>query len=401
MACGEEQSWPERLDTPGRKRVLALDGGGVRGALTIGVLTEMEARLRERHGRPDLVLADVFDLIGGTSTGAIIAGGLALGMSCRQLEDLYRRLGPRVFGRSFRTPFVQARFDPDRLHAVLRSELGDATLGTAPWKTGFAAVAKRVDTASPWVITNCPRARYWHGDPDEVRAEPDPAKRQVVANADYELARVIQASAAAPFYFDLARIEVERGKPGIFFDGGVSPHNNPALQLAMTALVPAYGFGWKAGADRLTIISVGTGLPRPRRPRWIARRVLSVWKAMGAMLSMSYDAAQLPTSVLQWLGTSPQAWRINSEVEGLTAASPGPDLWTFLRYDAPLEAQWLAERLGMQADERALARLARLDAAAHIPELYRIGRAAGRRLIEPSHLACLDGERAPALKKAA
>jgi uncharacterized protein len=66
----------ERLLAPGPKRVLALDGGGIRGILSLGFLARMEALLRGRHGRPGLVLADYFDLIGGTSTGSIIAAGL-------------------------------------------------------------------------------------------------------------------------------------------------------------------------------------------------------------------------------------------------------------------------------------------------------------------------------------
>src|SRR6202007_1787110 len=99
--------------------------------------------------------------------------GLALGRSADDLAELYRRLGPRVFqGGGLRVPLVQPRFDPKRLEKVIREELGDVTLGAADWKTGFAAIAKRVDTGSSWVLTNCPRARYWEGSPEEIAAEP-------------------------------------------------------------------------------------------------------------------------------------------------------------------------------------------------------------------------------------
>ena len=90
---------------------------------------------------------------------------------------------------------------------------------------------------------------------------------------------MVQASAAAPFYFDMVRLEVTQGDPGAFFDGAMTPHGNPALQLAMTALAPAYGFGWQAGADNLLIVSVGTGQQRPSarsgpraRPGWRSGR---------------------------------------------------------------------------------------------------------------------------------
>jgi predicted acylesterase/phospholipase RssA len=71
---------------PGRKRVLALDGGGVRGAISVAFLERIEELLAQSEGR-DVRLGDAFDLVGGTSTGAIIAGALALGYSTAQVKD--------------------------------------------------------------------------------------------------------------------------------------------------------------------------------------------------------------------------------------------------------------------------------------------------------------------------
>ena len=96
-----------------QKALLSLDGGGMRGAFTLGVLGELESMLAHEAGRGEsFVLADFFDYIGGTSTGAIIATGLSLGWSVSRLQDLYRDLGrksssdassPRcVSGRSIR-----------------------------------------------------------------------------------------------------------------------------------------------------------------------------------------------------------------------------------------------------------------------------------------------------------
>ena len=71
----------ERIARPGPKRLLALDGGGIRGLISVELLAEIERRLRDRLGRgPDFVLSDYFDYIGGTSTGAIIAALLCLGL---------------------------------------------------------------------------------------------------------------------------------------------------------------------------------------------------------------------------------------------------------------------------------------------------------------------------------
>ncbi|MEM6916215.1 MAG: patatin-like phospholipase family protein, partial [Verrucomicrobiota bacterium] len=67
------------------KRILSLDGGGIRGVFTIAILERIEALLREHYkdSKPGLVLADYFDFIGGTSTGAIIAALLSKGLSVR------------------------------------------------------------------------------------------------------------------------------------------------------------------------------------------------------------------------------------------------------------------------------------------------------------------------------
>jgi patatin-like phospholipase/acyl hydrolase len=59
------------------KRILSLDGGGIRGALTLGFLESLESIIREKENNKDLLLYDYFDLIGGASTGAIIAAGLS------------------------------------------------------------------------------------------------------------------------------------------------------------------------------------------------------------------------------------------------------------------------------------------------------------------------------------
>src|SRR5687768_17623025 len=83
------------------KRILALDGGGIRGVLTLEYLAVIEKMLRDRTGQDELRLCDYFDLIGGTSTGSIIAAALACGMSVADLKELYRKIGTTVFEPSF------------------------------------------------------------------------------------------------------------------------------------------------------------------------------------------------------------------------------------------------------------------------------------------------------------
>ena len=68
-----------RLSSNGQKKLLALDGGGIRGVITLEVLKQLEKILRDRSGKPGLVLSDYFDYVAGTSTGAIIATCISIG----------------------------------------------------------------------------------------------------------------------------------------------------------------------------------------------------------------------------------------------------------------------------------------------------------------------------------
>ena len=72
------------------KTILCVDGGGVRGIIPLACLV----RLERIHGKP---CRDLFDMVAGTSTGAVIAAGLALGMSARGMLGLYRNLAQAAF----------------------------------------------------------------------------------------------------------------------------------------------------------------------------------------------------------------------------------------------------------------------------------------------------------------
>ena len=110
------------------KTILALDGGGVRGVISIAFLERIEALFAAHEGAP-VRLADRFDLVGGTSTGAIIATGLALGKTTADLKDIYYRLAPHAFRRSrFRIPLLQPKFDVTGLRREIEAIVGEQTL---------------------------------------------------------------------------------------------------------------------------------------------------------------------------------------------------------------------------------------------------------------------------------
>ena len=88
----------ERYAQKRPRKLLALDGGGIRGVLTLQILGRIEELLASASGAgSSFRLCDYFDYIGGTSTGAIIAAGLARGMSVGELTDFYRAVGPEMF----------------------------------------------------------------------------------------------------------------------------------------------------------------------------------------------------------------------------------------------------------------------------------------------------------------
>ena len=183
---------------PGHKRVLAFDGGGVRGAISVAFLERIEAifidhqrklltdyiAAKERAGVSDekvgaarkkleepFRLADWFDLVGGTSTGALIAGAVALGYSTEHIKSFYTDRAPFIFQAPFwRIPGLQAKFDARALQQEIDTIVDDRTLDSDDLITGLSVVAKRIDTGSPWILTNNPRSPYW-----ESKA-PDPAK---------------------------------------------------------------------------------------------------------------------------------------------------------------------------------------------------------------------------------
>src|SRR5262245_3221994 len=86
-----------RAKAGGPYRLLALDGGGIRGLITLEVLVRMEELLGKAFNDPGFRLSKFFDCIGGTSTGAIIATGLARGMTARELLAFYKDFATDVF----------------------------------------------------------------------------------------------------------------------------------------------------------------------------------------------------------------------------------------------------------------------------------------------------------------
>ena len=159
-----------RVLTPkkdGQRRLLALDGGGIRGVLTLGILEKVEADLRRSlKAGSGFRLNQYFDFIGGTSTGAIIAAGLSKGLSVKELVDFYVETGPQMFQKErLRKRFWQ-KFKSDPLKKKLQNVLGRSTkLGrtsSRPCCFWFCAMPPRIrpgrSPTTPWQNTTIPAA---------------------------------------------------------------------------------------------------------------------------------------------------------------------------------------------------------------------------------------------------
>jgi hypothetical protein len=375
----------------GPKRVLALDGGGVRGIISLAFLERIEALLRTRSGNPDLRICDHFDLIGGTSTGAIIATGLAFGHSVAHLIELYLTLSRDSFRRRhWLSGILAPKFRAEPLTAAIHAQFGAETLGSEKLLCGLAIVAKRLDTGSVWLFHNNPRGLFFAPEGDDAEAAP---------NRDLLLANLIRASTAAPTYFEPELIEVARGIKGAFVDGGVSPHNNPALLMMMLATLKGYGFRWPLGADRLMLVSIGTGSPAHLPLSKSVSRMPAAFLAVTALRSMMQDCNWLNQALLQWIGTSPTLWPIDSEIGDLAVdqISEKP-LLHYLRYDAPLSAIWLETKLGLHLTPTDLAALEALDRPELAPRLLEIGRRAAEMQVLAEHFpAGFDSFGAPSV----
>jgi hypothetical protein len=363
---------------PGPKRILSLDGGGVRGALSIALLEKLEREIEALEGRP-VRLCDWFDLIGGTSTGAIIASAVALGYSAAEVRRFYEELAPRIFKRSrYRILGWQAKFDGRRLAQELETVIGPRTLDSAEVNTGLCVLLKRMDTGSAWMVMNNPRSVFWE----------TPADNAFTGNRHLRLANLVRASTAAPSFFDPEVIEIVKGQPpGLFIDGGLTPHNNPALMLLMAALLPAYGLNWKTGPENLLIVSIGTGSFRPSMTTREALKASALGLALRSLAAIIAENQQLVMTLLTYFGETPTKWPINSEIGDLgPIQAPGGPLFRFLRYDARLEQGWLEANLGEAVAADEVAALRHMDDPLNMPRLYALGQAAAERQIRAGDL---------------
>lgn len=359
------------------KRILSLDGGGIRGVFSLEILLHMQQLLRDSYGRADLVLADHFDMFAGTSTGAIIATCLCWGMTVEEILDLYEKHGRTMFRPvPWSKPLKRllfARYEARPLSEFLLrlfSEHGDgkvpALLGSDRLRKALLVVVRNHSTGSAWPVTNNPKAKFNAAD------RPD-------CNLNIPLWKLVRASTAAPVYFEPEQI-VLGDTPSVFVDGSITPYNNPSVIAALTAVLPCYRMDWTPGPDNIRLISLGTmsfssGLPAKVRKLWLG-----------------YNAAHIPPALIQgiaWqqdylcrcMGECIYGEGLDSEIGDLIGVPrPGERSFSYVRYNRRYNNAEVAEFL------RKDPRLAQLDAIRAMPVLREIGREYAKEHVKLEHL---------------
>jgi uncharacterized protein len=236
------------------RRILSLDGGGIRGLVSCLWLRGVEDALLQA-GKPGLLRN--FDLIAGSSTGAIIACGLAMGLSPETLGELYRAQRHEIFpglagrlwsraGRVFTAGPSAPKYDGRGLEKVLKKVFGVTTLG---------------QLQVPVLVTSY----------DTISRKPVMFKSFKAEHRDLPVWEICRASTAAPTYFPAHPMTVERRKCALI-DGGVVANNPTACAIAEALRKDA-----RVDNSRdLVVLSVGTG----ERTRSIDLKSAREWGAL-------------------------------------------------------------------------------------------------------------------------
>jgi len=382
-----------RYNTQRPRKLLALDGGGIRGVMTLQVLIKMEDLLREKSGQGEnFRLCNYFDYIGGTSTGAIIAAGLAIGKSARFLSDFYQKVGPAMFEKAFILQRLKHLYKSEPLTEKLKDVFGaDTTLRSDTLKCLLLVVTRNVTTDSPWPISSNPYAKY--NDP----SRPDD-------NRNIPLWQLVRASTAAPVFFPPEVVQWDPNDPSkafLFEDGGLTPYNNPAFLIARMATHPAYRLGWPTGEQNLLVMSVGTGSAATVDADVDGGGKNAFSNLVSFPGALMYGSAVDQDINCRIIGRcihggefDKELGRCDTEIDRevgdlVYRDEPVPgDLgrqFIYARYNAELSKKWLEKRGLGDVDP---AKVSQLDSIKAIPDLIRVGEALAKE-VKIEHF-CLD-----------
>ena len=294
------------------KRLLSIDGGGIRGIVAAQILVEIEYSLRDYYQDDNYRLCHFFDLIGGTSTGSLIAAGLAKGMLAEDILKIYVKNGESIFRKKL-IPRLIARLPQDRkpfailsrlgkllamptygsgnLETLLEEELGNMELRDSELKTKLLIIARNISQGESWNFCNHENNIYYNN------------------NKEIRIRDLVRASCAAPTFFSPHKIRVSKGgnlfQDDTFIDGGIGMYENPSYQvfLEATKAKSEGGLGWDTGIDKLLVISIGTGYHKIKLPPTENLNIINLPNLL--IKSMLYDANREQVHLMERIGFSP------------------------------------------------------------------------------------------------
>ena len=364
-------SLQKKVGGEGPKKILALDGGGIRGMITVEVLDRIEDLLsKETGGKDEFVLADYFDYISGTSTGAIIAAALSLGWSVGRIRKFYINSGEQMFDKASLLKKFKYQYEDKELKKLLKKEFGsDTTLGSEELKTLLMMVMRNSSTDSPWPVSNNPRAKYNSRKRDDC-------------NLDLPLWQLVRASTAAPVYFPPEKVRI--GKHNfIFVDGGITTYNNPSFQTFLMATLGPYNLGWETGEEKLLIVSIGTGTSPDANADLSPNEMNLLYNASAIPSALMFAALNEQDLLCRAFGNCLCGDQLDREVGDMidkedTMNRPVSSmLFTYVRYNAELSRKGLDELglTGIKPED-----VQKLDSVENIKELQAVGQAVAKKV---------------------
>jgi len=321
-----------KINGSGQKKILALDGGGIRGMITVEILAKIEHELRIKKNNPKLVLADYFDFVAGTSTGALIGACISMGMSTDKIRIFYKKNGKEMFNDAGKINEIKNghKYHADKLKDILQKVCHvNTTLESEKLKTLFMLVMHNIDTDSAWPISNNPYAKYNNLEKYKERS-----------NLHLSLWQLLRASTAAPTYFLPENIDVG-GKIYSFVDGAITPYNNPAFQAYLMATLKAYNLNWKRGEKNILLVSVGTGETEIDSGEESILDSLGIIKQAKSVPSLLLSSIAYQQDMLcRIFGKCLVGDELDAEIGDLKDANgsgcTNENLFTYLRYDVKL-----------------------------------------------------------------
>lgn len=271
-------------------RVLSIDGGGVRGLYTACLLHGLAQRVARTTGQTtekNLDIGNAFDMIVGTSTGAILATALAAGRPLEEVIDLYKSKAKEIFPSPTPPSSSKAKLykwiwkhksttsgSASKLRSALTDVLGTETVGEMFSRRNISLCVPTIDaeTQKAWVF----------------KTPHDQENNRLQRDNNYKLVDVCMSSASAPIVLPLHKVSDPNSSSqnsNWFVDGGLWA-NNPV----MVALVEALSFAPKDASIELISVSTCPPFKAPPVEDKYAERGILAWKAGLGIVEMGLDA---------------------------------------------------------------------------------------------------------------